>query len=196
MAQFQIFRHQHYERQVWRNGNGTTFQIAISPEGAGLTDFDWRFSIAEIQEDCNFSAFDGYDRTLVLLEGRGMLLNDPEGTEIRLDPEHPMLSFSGETAFRCSLTAGPTVDFNVMTRRDILRHRVEIVRHLAGQKQIDIKSERAFIFCLGKSLDGESDGQRFHLERYDMLKIEHRAESRFEICADEEAGFLFISFPD
>lgn len=200
MGQFQIFRHRNYERQVWRNGNGTTFQIAISPEGAALTDFDWRFSIAEIEQDCDFSAFDGYDRTLVLLEGQGLFLKDqeagPDSKEIHLDAAHPMLSFRGETALRCHLAKGRTVDFNVMTKRGILGHRVEIVRHLSGQKQIDVKSEQAFIFCLGKSLDGESGGQRFHLERHDMLKIEGGPESRIELCAVEEPGFLFISFFD
>ena len=193
MGQLQIFRRRNYLRQVWKNGGGTTYQVAISPEGSVLTDFDWRISLAEITADCHFSDFNGYDRTLVLLEGGGLLLNEPEGPEIRLDPGQPMLSFRGETIFSCVLPEGPTLDFNVMTRRDSLSHRVEIFQLSHGQKNINIALEPAFIFCLGRSLEGESGGRHFSLERHDMLKIEGGQGGAVNFRGPEESRFLCIS---
>ena len=32
----------------WKNGGGTTREVAVSPEGAGLDDFAWRISLAAL----------------------------------------------------------------------------------------------------------------------------------------------------
>ena len=54
------------ESAPWKNGGGSTTEIAIAPPGAGLDDFDWRISLATISEDGPFSVFPGIDRTLIL----------------------------------------------------------------------------------------------------------------------------------
>ena len=58
-------------RVPWKNGGGTTAEVAVHPPGAGLDDFDWRISMADVAVDGPFSRFPGVDRTLVLAEGRG-----------------------------------------------------------------------------------------------------------------------------
>jgi environmental stress-induced protein Ves len=55
--------------QRWKNGAGTTREIAVEPAGAGTDDFDWRLSLAEVDRDAPFSAFPGVDRCIVLLRG-------------------------------------------------------------------------------------------------------------------------------
>lgn len=57
---------------VWKNGGGVTREIAVWPEGAGMDDFGWRVSLAEVAADGPFSAFPGIGRTLTLAEGAGM----------------------------------------------------------------------------------------------------------------------------
>ena len=37
-----ILRGADYKRMPWKNGGGETVEIAVSPEGAALSDFDWR----------------------------------------------------------------------------------------------------------------------------------------------------------
>eukprot|EP01042_Synura_sphagnicola_P007286 gene7286-9332_t len=32
----------------WKNGGGTTTEMAVAPEGASLNDFDWRISMAHV----------------------------------------------------------------------------------------------------------------------------------------------------
>ena len=52
------------QRRVrWKNGAGWTTEIAARPDG----DFDWRLSVAEVDEDSEFSRFPADDRTLLVL---------------------------------------------------------------------------------------------------------------------------------
>ena len=60
----------------WKNGGGVTREVAAWPEGAGLDTFVWRVSVADVAQAGPFSRFDGVDRTLVLLCGAGMLLDE------------------------------------------------------------------------------------------------------------------------
>ena len=53
----------------WKNGGGTTIEIAVSPHGAGLDDFDWRVSMAHVASHGPFSLFPNIDRTLAVLSG-------------------------------------------------------------------------------------------------------------------------------
>jgi len=67
----------------WKNGGGTTTEIAVAPEGASLNDFDWRISMAHVGADGPFSSFPGIDRTLSA-RSRG---RPPEGSVmLGLDP--------------------------------------------------------------------------------------------------------------
>src|SRR5690606_24981691 len=50
----------------WKNGGGTTLQLAISPKGASLEDFAWRISSAQVAVDGAFSSFPGADRSLAV----------------------------------------------------------------------------------------------------------------------------------
>ena len=102
----------------WKNGGGTTREIAAHPQGAGLETFGWRLSVAEVERDGPFSSFPGIDRTIVLLRGAGMRLR--AGKVMR---EHELTTigvphaFAGEAAIDAQLVDGATSDFNVMTRR-------------------------------------------------------------------------------
>ncbi len=120
-----------YRRMPWKNGGGHTTEIAAHPTGSGFASFDWRVSVADVQQDGPFSPFAGIDRTLVLLAGAGMrLTGDGEPLELRT-PFEPV-SFSGDQSLHCSLFAGPVRDFNLMVRRGIVRGNV-VVRREGGE---------------------------------------------------------------
>lgn len=107
-----------YRRERWRNGLGWTRQIhaeAGSGDGVG---WDWRLSIAEIEQDAAFSAFPGVDRELVLLGGNGLHLRFDDGETALIEPPHGRLRFAGERGVTGGLVDGPTTDFNLMWRRD------------------------------------------------------------------------------
>lgn len=108
----------HITPQPWKNGAGVTREIAVGSKGAGAGDFDWRFSLAEVERDAPFSAFPGVDRCIVLLQGAGMRLRSAGGElDHRLDQPLVPFHFSGDTPLSATLFDGPSSDFNVMTRR-------------------------------------------------------------------------------
>ena len=80
----------------WKNGGGETIEIAVSPEGAGFADFDWRVSMARVAGDGPFSAFPGIDRTLTVLDGGVLHLSVGGREPVRLAPDSAPFSFAGD----------------------------------------------------------------------------------------------------
>jgi len=108
----------------WKNGGGSTTEIAVGPAGASLEDFDWRVSMARVASDGPFSDFAGIDRTLAVVTGSGLLLTIGDDAPVTLSTETEPISFSGDTPTSARLTAGEITDLNVMTRRGRFRHRL------------------------------------------------------------------------
>jgi len=107
----------------WKNGGGSTAEIAVSPEGAGLDDFDWRVSMARVEGDGPFSAFAGVDRVLTVVEGV-LVLEVVGAAPVTLDAASAPHAFPGDVPTFGRLVDGPVVDLNVMTRRDRFSARV------------------------------------------------------------------------
>ena len=104
----------------WKNGAGRTAEIAAWSPGPGGADFAWRVSIAEIERDGAFSAWPGVDRTFVLLDGDGVVLEiDDVAVEIRA--RHEPYRFAGERRCACRLVGRPSRAYNLMVRRDRAR---------------------------------------------------------------------------
>jgi environmental stress-induced protein Ves len=101
----------------WKNGGGTTTEIAVHPPGASLDAFDWRISMAHVGGDGPFSSFPGIDRTLAVLRGNGIRLAFGDGEAITLDRQTEPFAFAADRAVAGQLVAGPIDDLNVMSRR-------------------------------------------------------------------------------
>ncbi|MEU2390584.1 HutD family protein [Streptomyces sp. NPDC007369] len=112
---------------AWKNGGGVTREIAAWPEGAGMDDFAWRVSLAEVAVDGPFSAFPGVDRTLTLAEGAGMDLT-VAGARRVVDERFAPQDFPGDAPTGCRLLDGPVVNFNVMYRRGAAPAETAVVR--------------------------------------------------------------------
>ena len=109
----------------WKNGGGTTTEIAVSPEGAPLSDFDWRISMAHVGQDGPFSSFPGIDRTLSVLTGNGIRLAFGDGETVALDRATAPFFFAADRAVDGVLVDGAIDDLNVMSRRGAWSHSVE-----------------------------------------------------------------------
>jgi environmental stress-induced protein Ves len=101
----------------WKNGGGTTTEIAVHPQGASLDAFDWRISRAHVGGDGPFSSFAGIDRTLAVLRGDGIRLAFGDGETITLDRRTEPFAFAADRAVAGQLVDGPIDDLNVMSRR-------------------------------------------------------------------------------
>jgi uncharacterized protein len=160
-----------YRAVPWRNGGGVTAEIAIEPEGAAVdSKFLWRLSLARIDKSGPFSSFDGYDRTIALVAGAGMVLNFGARGSARVDKMLQPLAFSGEWAPECDLIGGPTEDFNVMTDRDRVRHRVEKLEASPSPRPLTLAPTMAVFALSGGDL--VVDGQVLKLGARDTVIAE------------------------
>jgi environmental stress-induced protein Ves len=103
--------------QPWKNGLGSTREIAIHPASAGSDDFLWRVSIAEVDSAAPFSSFPGIDRQIALLDGNGFTMTLDDGRVHALSAPFVPFAFAGEARVEVTLVDGPTRDFNLMVRR-------------------------------------------------------------------------------
>lgn len=153
--QAQLLDAAHYRVMPWKNGQGTTREVALYPPGASLAagDFLWRVSLAEVNADGDFSMFPGYDRTLVLVSGGGMELNfDQTSARARLTVPGASRRFSGDWLTHCRLIGGPVCDFNVMSARGKIEHRVELVTREAVEFVWEPAVETVLCYCLRGTL--------------------------------------------
>jgi len=104
-----------YRAMPWRNGLGTTVEIAIEPGLDGR--FRWRLSIADVAQSGPFSSFDGYDRVIAVVAGAGMRLAVAGRPRVLIDRESAPHAFSGDAATECALIDGPIRDFNLIFDR-------------------------------------------------------------------------------
>ena len=120
----QLFRRRDHRVVPWKNGRGSTVEIAVHPPEGSVQRFDWRVSMATVAEDGPFSSFPGVDRVLVVLEG-AMDLVSPERTE-RLE-KHAMACFPGEREVTARVLR-PVRDLNVMVKRTAFTVDAEVRR--------------------------------------------------------------------
>ncbi|WCM21111.1 HutD family protein [Paraburkholderia bryophila] len=162
MASVTLIRGADLVAAPWKNGGGVTREVAAVPEQAGLDSFVWRVSIADVAQAGPFSRFAGIDRTLVLLSGAGMMLDEIAEPENGLADEavkaassgvaktHALTQpldiarFAGETAIDARLVDGATRDFNLMVRRGAARGEVEVWR---GTTQHALSADVVLLYC-------------------------------------------------
>ena len=98
--------------QPWRNGGGRTRELLSWPSAEG---WRLRISVADIEADGPFSAFEGVRRWFAVVEGAGVALAFADGERICRRGDAP-LAFDGAAAPGCRLLDGPTRDLNLMAR--------------------------------------------------------------------------------
>jgi len=138
----------------WKNGFGTTTEIAIDPPNADVGGrFRWRLSIADVERSGPFSAFPGYERTIMVIAGHGMDLRFGDEPARRLDRLFEPLVFSGDGPAECRLLDGPIRDFNLMVERSSLRSRMAVLRVNAMPHSLELTSADRIIHSFDGNID-------------------------------------------
>lgn len=145
-----VLRAAEYKSMPWKNGGGVTTEIAVSPAGAGLDDFDWRISMARVEGSGPFSQFAGIDRTLAVLEGEGMILDIASRPPTSITRATAPLSFPADVPTAAALIGGPITDLNVMTRRSRMTHSVE---RLVVSTPVEISTQARITLVLSPNGD-------------------------------------------
>jgi environmental stress-induced protein Ves len=160
----QLFRLRDHRVVPWKNGRGSTIEIAVEPpDGSVQRGFDWRLSMATIDEDGPFSSFPGVDRVLVVLDGEVDLVS-PEATA-RLG-KHAVACFPGEREITARVRRGPVRDVNVMVRRSAFTCDPE-VRRIRGAT--DLGSGRPILVV---AIDGTPTVAGYPLEPGEAVVVE------------------------
>jgi environmental stress-induced protein Ves len=112
---WQIRKFATYRSMPWRNGQGSTLEIAREP--AAGEDFAWRLSLADIDRDGEFSVYPGYRRTLVLVAGNLLRLKFRGHGRCLLHPGRRGVRFEGEWRTHCAIPQGRCTDLSLIVRR-------------------------------------------------------------------------------
>ncbi|WP_433989361.1 HutD/Ves family protein [Sulfitobacter sp. TBRI5] len=96
-------------KQPWKNGGGTTQELAVGYSGDALL---WRLSMAQILADGPYSVFPGLRRIQTIVEGAGLHLSGPDQM-IAVRPLQPV-AFDGAVSFYAALRDGPCQALNLM----------------------------------------------------------------------------------
>lgn len=176
-----LYRAADYPRMPWRNGAGTTQEVACNPGGSTAA-FDWRLSIAEVAQDGGFSAFTGYQRIITVLEGAGIQLTVDGREQAALAPREAY-AFSGDAEVQCRLLDGPIRDFNLIYAPARCHARLQWVTG-AGPWTFHSAAHSVLVLNAGGAMSVRVDAAAHPLpSRYDCLHVEGQvalAEYRLE----------------
>lgn len=174
------------KKTLWKNGSGFSSQVLAHPPGSSVTDFDWRVSLAEINAPGEFSKFPGCDRALVLLNRRGVILNDK-----KIEPL-TVVRFPGEITSRAELSGEFARDFGVIWKRDLYKADISILgssehakfeRYLGEQSEIDPRGTR-LIFQM-------STGDTFVSES--KIEAEEKVDAQLRLSLSAESTLILVS---
>lgn len=168
----------------WKNGGGVTHEIAVQPAAAGMDDFLWRLSMAEVGQPGPFSAFADVDRVLAVLDGE-LALSGPAIQAVRLTAASAPFAFAGDTPIHGEPIHGAVLDLNAMARRGKVRIEME---RLADADQART-GDAAFLVALG-TIDARCGDHAFTLERLDCLQFDEPA----TVAVSGGAGAMLVRF--
>jgi environmental stress-induced protein Ves len=172
MNAIRILRAADRHPQPWKNGGGITSEVATFPAGAGMADFDWRISIAEVAEAGPFSCFDGVDRVLAVLDGELALTFTSQPDPVRLTPRSAPFRFAGDVPVSGAPLDGPARDLNVMVRRGRASAKVERIALAPNRRRGLDLSARCILVALG-DLTTRIENEDHRLAELDAMMIEH-----------------------
>ena len=191
-----------YRTMPWKNGQGITHEIAVERTEEDLRSggFVWRMSMAEVGVSAPFSQFPHCDRTIVLLEGEGMILDSGSNGYHELTRPFVPYSFRGEWQTEGRLIGGPCRDFNLMVDRTRARAECAVLSLSKTAQTLHLPGEPCALLTLRGTVVGmaEPSQQSFELPaRHTLLTKSGSAQPRPQTltvtAGEEQTCALLIS---
>ncbi len=130
----------------WRNGAGTTHEIASG--GQGAAGFGWRLSLADVDRPGAFSLFPGARRILTVVQGEEIVLS-LRGRDHRVRQGQPF-HFPGGAPVTARLTTGAVRALNVVTSPGAVHAEVTVLELVQGQAR-DLPADRFAVVLSGRA---------------------------------------------
>ncbi len=171
-----------YRRVPWKNGLGTTLEIATDAMEPGGP-WSWRLSIADVPSRAPFSKFPGIDRHLAVLDGLGMKLyrGEADPTEAAQQPiaiprEGTAFAFAGEDVFIGEPIGHGVRDANLMLDRRRWRGSLEVLRN-ASECSVTTDADLTLVYAAQGTcfLPAERKHESLHLSEGSTVLLEGQA---------------------
>jgi environmental stress-induced protein Ves len=181
VTNYRVINKTRFRKMPWANGGGVTTElIAHSDEQSDR--ILWRLSMAGVTSDGPFSHFAGYDRILVLMQGRGLTLSHGDGAEQVLSTVYDMASFPGDAQTRATLAEGPIQDFNVIADRSTFAASV-IVTRAGTECRVPIHASVLAVFAVDDDLLIVGPDEAGHpVPKGDLLLVEAPQQGDWRVC--------------
>ncbi|HVK64199.1 MAG TPA: HutD family protein, partial [Polyangium sp.] len=191
-VQIRHLRPSEYRVMPWKNGLGTTTEIAIEPPGAGLDDFAWRLSIAELAASGPFSTFPGIERILLQTEGAPMeLVHEGRGRR-RLALFAPY-RFDGAWPTHGELGGTPARDFNIMARRALFRPSAAVHSLARGSSvHLCLAAETQILHVFRGRVAIRVDGSDTPIDLLGAETLIVNGPAEIEVAADAHEAVVFV----
>ncbi|MEM5446459.1 HutD family protein [Paraburkholderia guartelaensis] len=183
----------------WKNGGGVTREIATGcAAGASPDGFAWRASLADIAQAGPFSCFEGIDRTLVLIDGAALHLNEARAGEQEPHATHTLeraldiARFAGEAAIDARIAAGPVRVFNLMVRREAARGALEVWREATRRR---VHAQTVLLHAVQRQAEVSVAGEGFiALAPGDTLRVDAEQTVELETCGEGALLVVILDF--
>ncbi|MDF2839834.1 MAG: hypothetical protein K0Q99_605 [Clostridia bacterium] len=183
-------------QQTTRWSGGITTQIAIYPKDSNYVDreFLWRLSTALVEiEESNFTKLTGYDRHLMVLEGKLELIHKDHHAVILEQYEQDSFKGGWDT-----LSCGKAKDFNLMLKEGV-KGRMERYLASAGQEiilNLDANRKQGFFACYSHkgNITINAAEHSAKVEEGELLQIEYRDKLHvvLENKGSNECNFIVV----
>ncbi|RXN69540.1 HutD family protein [Providencia rettgeri] len=186
----QILTTQDYRNMPWKNGQGSTLEVARS-HGEGLDDFDWRVSIADVKTAGPFSHFMGRQRIIGVLEGDGLILHVDNNAPVALKSKS-FFAFYGESDVHAELINDPIRDFNLIYNPEKYAARLQWVNSTSANSWHSDANE-ILIFNNSHSLNMEINLENVYLNQSETLLVKgNERVLNFSLEQNKESDFCII----
>ena len=162
-----IIRFAELSPSPWLNGAGRTVELTSGLSGAAARGtaadqvWDWRLSLADVDQPAPFSRLPGIRRILTVVDG-GPLDLTVDGVRHRVERHRPF-AFGGGARTVSDLPAGPVRNLNLMLGPSAVQGSVEVVP-VTERRPVELRA-----FQVGVLLDGEATAAGYRLERFDAV---------------------------
>lgn len=164
----------------WKNGGGSTKEIAIHPLKSSFekSDFTWRLSTAEVKQPGNFSIFPDFERLLTIVKGEELVL---EFADLRKSlKQGTVVKFHGEEEIACLLPQGPVTDLGLIFDPDQALTKMTLIELQGKPRSFSLSAPTVFFFCMeGEVASAVFPGELENtLNVGDTLRVYPREEER------------------
>ncbi|MCL6248984.1 HutD family protein [Acinetobacter sp. ANC 4945] len=186
----QVLKLHDYQKMPWKNGLGFTFEIARQSSLVN-DDFDWRLSMADVENDGDFSYFEGKKRIICTLSGAGMQLQIAKQAYVDVY-SRDLFAFDGELPVFCQLIDGSIRDLNLIYNAQQVRPRMQLMVGCENQTVLSAAQD-ILIFNMADQLQISIHEKMYHLAAFECLKIANQDETlKIELPQNTAKDCCFI----